>query len=85
MEFSRPEYWSGKPFSSPGDLPNPEVEAGSPALQADSLPSEPPGKPMQYCISKTMVYLTSKSNIKKNVRVDEKGCKYKEYNQKRIQ
>ena len=45
MGFSRQEYWSGLPFSSPGDLPNPEIEPGSPALQADSLPSEPPGKP----------------------------------------
>ena len=41
MEFSRQEYWSGLPFPSPGDLPDP----GSPALQADSLRSEPPGKP----------------------------------------
>ena len=45
MEFSRQEYWSGKPFPSPGDLPNPGTEPGSPTLQADSLPSEPPGKP----------------------------------------
>ena len=45
MEFSRQEYWSGLPFPSPGDLPNPGIEHGSPALQADSLPSEPPGKP----------------------------------------
>ena len=44
MGFSRKEYWSGLPFLSPGDLPNPGVEYGSPALQADSLPSEPPGK-----------------------------------------
>ena len=44
MEFSKQEYWSGVPFSSPGDLPNPEIELGSPALQADSLPSGPPGK-----------------------------------------
>ena len=43
--FSRQEYWTGLPFPSPGDLPNPEIEPGSPALQADSLPSEPPGKP----------------------------------------
>ena len=84
MEFSRQEYWSGLPFPSPGDLPNPEIEAGLPALQADSLQSEPPGKPMQYRISKIMVYHRSKSNIKKNVRVDGKGCKYKEYSQKRI-
>ena len=44
MEFSRQEYWSRQPFPSPADLPNPGIEAGSPALQADSLPSEPPGK-----------------------------------------
>ena len=42
MKFSRPEYWSGQPFPSPGDLPNPGIEAGSPTLQADPLPSEPP-------------------------------------------
>ena len=45
MEFSRPEYWSGLPFSSPGDLPNPGIEPRSPTLQVDSLPAEPPGKP----------------------------------------
>ena len=45
VEFSRKEYWSGLPFPSPGDLPNPGIEPGSPALQADALPSEPPGKP----------------------------------------
>ena len=40
MEFSRQEYWSGFPFPSPGDLPNPRIEPGSPALQTDSLPTE---------------------------------------------
>ena len=40
MEFSRQEYWSGLPFPSPGDLPDPGTEPGSPALQADALPSE---------------------------------------------
>ena len=44
MEFSRQEYWSGLPFPSPGDLPNPGIEPGSPTLQADALPPEPPGK-----------------------------------------
>ena len=44
MGFSRPEYWSGLPFPSPADLPNPGIEPGSPALQADALPSRPPGK-----------------------------------------
>ena len=45
MEFSRPEYWSGYPFPSPGDLPNPGIQPRSPTLQADSLPAEPQGKP----------------------------------------
>ena len=40
MEFSRQEYWSGWPFPSAEDLPNPRIEAGSSALQADSLPSD---------------------------------------------
>ena len=44
MGFSRQEYWSGLPFSPPGDLPDPEVESRSLTLQADALPSEPPGK-----------------------------------------
>ena len=44
MGFSRQEYWSGLPFSSPRDLPDPGIEPGSPTLQADSLPSEPPQK-----------------------------------------
>ena len=43
--FSRQEYWSGLPFPSPGDLPNSGIEPGSPALGADALTSEPPGKP----------------------------------------
>ena len=43
VEFSRQEYWSGLPFPSPGYLPNLGIELGSPELQADSLPSEPPG------------------------------------------
>ena len=45
MEFSRPKYWSGQLFPSPGDLSNPGIEPRSPALQADSLPAEPQGKP----------------------------------------
>ena len=46
MEVSRQEYWSGKPFPFLGDLPNPGIKPESPTLQADSLLSEPPGKPM---------------------------------------
>ena len=48
MEFSRKEYWSGSPFPSPGDLPKPGIEPGSPALQADALPSEPPITCLNY-------------------------------------
>ena len=44
MEFSRQESWNGLSFPSPGDLPNPEIQCGYPALQADSLLSELPGK-----------------------------------------
>ena len=44
MEFPRQEYWSKSPFPSPGDLPNPRNKPGYPALQADSLLTEPPGK-----------------------------------------
>ena len=45
MEFSRQEYWSGWPISSPGDLPNPGIKLRSPALQVDSLLTELSGKP----------------------------------------
>ena len=45
--FSRQEYWSGLPFPSPGDLPDPGIEPGFPALEADTLTSEPPGKPLE--------------------------------------
>ena len=47
MGFSMQEYWSGLPCSPPGDLPNPGIEPRSPTLQADSLPSEPPGRPFE--------------------------------------
>ena len=48
MKFSRQEYWSWLPFPSPGDLPDPGIEFRFPVLQADSLPSEPPGKPIIF-------------------------------------
>ena len=66
MEFSRPEYWTGQPFPSPGDLPNPEIEPRSPTLQADSLPAEPQGKPKNTgvgslsCLQR--IFLTQESN-----------------------
>ena len=52
MEFSRQEYWSGLPCPSPGNLPHPGIEARSPAVQADSLPAELPGKPYRLTRSR---------------------------------
>ena len=49
MGFSRQEYWSGLPFPSPGDLPDPGIKLRSPALQVDTLTSEPRGKPDENC------------------------------------
>ena len=62
MEFFRQEYWSGLPFPSPGDLPDPETEPWSPALRADSLPPEPPGKP--EIIMHFVARLTTKETMK---------------------
>ena len=66
MEFSRPEYWSGQSFLSPGDLPNPRIKPRSPALQADSLPAEPQGKPMNTGVGTLSllqrIFLTQESN-----------------------
>ena len=57
MRFSRQEYWSEWPFPSPGDLPNPGDELRPPTLQADSLPSEPPGEPQNsiHRVKKKMI------------------------------
>ena len=52
MGFYRQKYWSGLPFPSPGDLPDPGIKPRSPALQADALWSEPPGKSHIYLISR---------------------------------
>ena len=66
MEFSRPEYWSGWPFPSPGDLPNPGIKPRFPTLQADSLPAEPPGKPKNTGVGSLsllqQIFLTQGSN-----------------------
>ena len=48
--------WSGLPFPSPGDLPDPGIEPRSPSLQADALPSEPPGKPLHYRLLQDIDY-----------------------------
>ena len=66
MEFSRPVYWSGQPFPSPGDPPNPGIEPRSPALQADSLPAEPQRKPKNTGVGSLSllqhIYMTQKLN-----------------------
>ena len=65
MEFSRQEYWSGLPFPSPGALPDPGMEPRSPALQADSLLTEPPGK-----IGKTCMWLSNKDWMHEVIWID---------------
>ena len=63
MEFSRQEYWSGLPFPSPEDLPNPGIEPRSPALQADTLPSEPQGKHQQIDRRQLIICLSLNSKL----------------------
>ena len=58
LEFSRPEYWSGLPFPSLGDLPNPGIELRSPALQADSLPAGPRGWSEVKSLSRVRLFAT---------------------------
>jgi len=66
MGFSRQEYWSGLPFPSPGDLPDSEIEPGSPALETDDLTSEPPGKPQNTGVGSLslvqQIFLTQELN-----------------------
>ena len=66
MECSRLEYWSGQPFPSPGDPSSPGIKPRSPALQTDSLPAEPPGKPKNTGMGSLsllqQVFLTLESN-----------------------
>ena len=57
MGFSRQEYWSELPFPSPRDLPDPGIQPRSPALQADALPSEPPGKPLYITGPKQLIMI----------------------------
>ena len=64
MGFSRQEYWSGLPFPSPGDLPDPGIEPRSPTLQADALTSEPPGKPYAEYIMRNAGLEEAQAGIK---------------------
>ena len=67
MEFIRQEFWSGLPLPSPGDLPDPGIELGSPTLQENSLPSEPPGKPYKvlYVSYYSITSLESYNNLER--------------------
>ena len=67
MGFSRQEYWSGLPFLSPEDLPDPGIEPGSPALQAGSLPFEPQGSPcLWYFVRAARTKIPPKPSFKHN-------------------
>ena len=57
MEYSRPEYWNGVPFPSPEDLPDPGMKSDPPALQSDSLMSEPPGSQLYTYIADIYIYV----------------------------
>ena len=88
MGFSRQEYWSGLPFPSPGDLPDPGIKPRSPALQADSLPTELWGKPTneklphstensaQYCV---MAYMGRASKNRQTNKQKKSGLKKSGY------
>ena len=76
MGFLRPKYWSGLSFPSPGDLPDTGTKLRSPALQADSLPSEPPGKttlPPKSSISNFSVMTDFQINSRVSRCLDEPG------------
>ena len=67
MEFSKPEYWSGWPFPSPGYLPNPGIEPRSPTLQEGFLPAKPQGKPKNAGVGSLsllqQIFPTQESNL----------------------
>ena len=80
MDFSRPEYWRVLPFLSPEELPNAGIEPRSPALQANSLLSEPPGKPSLHPKMGTM----KERNSRDLVDAEEMKTKLKEYTEEQI-
>ena len=71
MGFSRQEYWSGVPCPSPGDLPNPGIEPRFPALQADALPSEPPGKSKRDINKAKQEEENVKQELRRNIGYEE--------------
>ena len=76
MGFSRQEYWSGVPLPSPGDLPDPGTEPRSPTLQADTLPSEPPGNSKDKGKAKKRFYYCSRDTEEKLLRLQVQMSNY---------
>ena len=80
MEFSRQEYWSGLPFSSSRDLPDPGIKQGYPALQADALPSEAPGMKLWAMLCRTtqdgQVMIESSDTVRSTGEVNGKPHQY---------
>ena len=78
MEFFRQEYWSGLPFPSPGNSPDPGIELGSPTLWADSLPSELPEKPFkQMLLNLKMVdYIVTHLDYKYYMKIKNNGLEF---------
>ena len=74
MEFSRQEYWSGLPFPSLGDLPDPGIKPRSPGLQADSLLLEPPGKPIYHQRAYQIISHSASFNFPHNSVGKESTC-----------
>ena len=74
MGFSRQDCWSRLPFPSPGDLPNPGIKPGSPTLQADALPSEPPSRRMQMKITMRYHFTSVRMAIVKKTRNTQGRC-----------
>ena len=73
VDFSRQEYWSWYPFSSPGDIPNSGIEPRSPTLQVDSLPSEPPGKPINCKPNVIKLYFLESKSFIDTLKESEEG------------
>ena len=87
MEFSRQEHWSGLPFLSPGDRPDSGIKPGPPAMQADSLPSELPGKPINKCInsfSSDNKYYESKGNRERRRENEDGACDIIQHSQRKV-
>ena len=79
MDFSRPEYWSGKPFPFLGDLPNPGIKPRFPTLQADSLPAEPQGKPKNTGVGSLSLGTIKDRNVMDLTESEDTKKRWQEY------